>query len=227
LNNKIILAIASVSLFASSVMADSEMFSKNALSVKAGTLGAGLELTTSILDNVNARVGVNGFKYSTSGSKSNIDYDIDLKLLTVSLLLDYSPFEASQFRLTGGAMYNGNKLDMTGNPAVSGTFNFNGTTYTTTDVSSVDATVDFNKFAPYLGIGWGNAVKSAGWNFVADLGVMFQGNPDSSISVNTTLTGTAKTALLNNVAAEQSKLDDDLDGFKYYPVASIGVSYRF
>lgn len=227
MNNKIILAIASVSLFASSVMADSEMFSKNALSVKAGTLGAGLELTTSILDNVNARVGVNGFKYSTSGSKSNIDYDIDLKLLTVSLLLDYSPFEASQFRLTGGAMYNGNKLDMTGNPAVSGTFNFNGTTYTTTDVSSVDATVDFNKFAPYLGIGWGNAVKSAGWNFVADLGVMFQGNPDSSISVNTTLTGTAKTALLNNVAAEQSKLDDDLDGFKYYPVTSIGVSYRF
>jgi hypothetical protein len=221
------MGIGAIALFTGSVFAEDIMFSKYAVALKGGTTGAGVEITTPILENINLRVGINGYNYSTSGSKSNIDYDIDLKLLTVDLLADYYPIKSSQFRLTGGIMYNGNKLDMTGNAASAGTFTFNGVSYTTAQVGSVDATVDFNKIAPYLGIGWGNAVKSAGWNFIADLGVMFQGTPKSDISVNTTLTGATRTALLNNVAAEQSKLDDDLSGYEYYPVATVGVSYRF
>ena len=38
----------------------------------------------------------------------------------------------------------------------------------------VDGRIDFKKFAPYVGLGWGNAVAPAkpGWGFTADLGVM-------------------------------------------------------
>ena len=62
-------------------------------------------MTTNMTDNVNLRVGVNGFKYSRNGTESGIEYDADLKLLTVDVLADYHPFETSSFRLTGGAMF--------------------------------------------------------------------------------------------------------------------------
>ena len=224
---KITLSLSALALLTSSIFADDIMFSKYAVGIKGGTTGIGIELTTPLLANLNLRAGISGYNYSTSTSKSDIDYDFDLKLMTINLLADYYPFKSSQFRITGGVTYNGNKLDMTGKPTSSGTYTFNNVSYTTSQVSSVDATVDFNKVAPYIGIGWGDAVQKAGWNFTADAGVMFQGTPNSDITVNTTLTGAAKDTLLANVNAEQSQLDDDLSAFKYYPVLTVGVSYRF
>ena len=229
MTNKITLSLGALALLATSAMAEDKMFSDYAVAVKAGTLGAGLEVTTNITDNVNLRVGVNGYNYSRDGEESGIEYDADLKLLTFDVLADYHPFETSSFRLTAGAMYNKNKLEMNGKPTGT-SFEIDGVTYTTAEVADVDAAVDFNNFAPYLGIGWGNAVKSAGWNFVADLGVMFQGTPNSTVTVDTT--GTTLNAgqlatLQTHIANEKAQLDGELDNFKYYPVISIGASYRF
>ena len=97
------------------------------------------------------------------------------------------------------------------------------TNYDSTQISNLDVTVDFNDIAPYVGIGFGNAVKSAGFNFVADLGVIFQGTPKSEISV----TGTAANAAAADIAKEQADLDDALGSFKVYPVLAVGLSYRF
>ena len=220
MKNKVVLGICSLALVASSLSADS--FSKYAVALKGGTLGGGLEVTTNITSNVNARVGVNAFNYSTSGVEEDIDYDIKLKLLTFEVLADYHPFETSNFRLTGGVMYNGNKLEMNAKPSVAG-LDIGDTNYNSTQISNLDVTVDFNDIAPYVGIGFGNAVKSAGFNFVADLGVIFQGTPKSEISV----TGTAANAAAADIAKEQADLDDALGSFKVYPVLAVGLSYRF
>jgi len=193
-----------------------------AVAAKAGTLGAGVELTTNIVPMMlNGRIQVNGFRYNTTVTDTNVKYDAKLKLFSIGALADFYPM-AGKFRLTGGIYYNGNKLDITGVPNAS-SFTFNGTTYTSAQVGSVSGTMDFNNFAPYVGIGWGDAVSSGSpLGFNIDLGVLYQGKPKTSISTSSTVAGLAA-----DIAAEQARLDNAVKNFKFYPVASVGISWHF
>ncbi len=186
-----------------------------AIGVKAGTLGLGLEATTNIVPLfVNMRLQGNGFNYNTTITDTNVTYDAKLKLASVGLLADIYPF-AGKFRVTGGAYYNGNKLTM--NARSLGNVVIGGTTYTNPVVSS---TVDFNKFAPYVGIGWGDAISSGspiGFSF--ELGVLYMGKPKTSII--------APSVSAADIAVEKRKLDNSLKNLRFYPVASIGINYKF
>jgi len=196
-----------------------------AIAAKVGTLGLGVEATTNIVPLfANVRLQANGFNYNTTITDTNVTYDAKLKLATVGLLADIYPF-AGKFRITGGAYYNGNKLTMTGRPTGLGRFTFNGINYTAAQVGSVTSTVDFNKFSPYVGIGWGDAISSGspiGFSF--ELGALYMGKPNTSI----TATGAAANpALAANIAVEKQKLDSALKNMQFYPVASIGVNFKF
>jgi hypothetical protein len=66
-------------------------------------------------------------------------------------------------------------------------------------------------------------------NFYADLGVMFQGTPKATL---TSTCGPATPAALcsqiqASTALEAIDLQDSIKNFKYYPVASIGVTIGF
>ena len=83
--------------------------------------------------------------------------------------------------------------------------------------------------APYLGIGYGN-VWTRGVNFYFDLGVMFQGSPKVNLtaSCGPAVVGTATcTAIQGNVEAERQRVQAELDKYKYYPVANIGITIGF
>lgn len=178
--------------------------------------------------NLNARFGVNALSYSYDGSTSDVNYDFKLKLRTFDALLDYFPM-AGAFRVSGGLVYNGNKLDATGRPNAGATYTINGNTYAAASAGVINGNIDFRNLAPYIGIGWGNAASAQkGWGFSSDLGVMFQGSP------RTTLTNTGCTAgavicsrLAADLARENASLADDVSSFKAYPVLRVGVSYRF
>jgi hypothetical protein len=89
----------------------------------------------------------------------------------------------------------------------------------------------FNSTAPYLGVGWGNPVaKDKTWGFVMDLGILFQGSPKVTSTVNcgAAIQGTPTcTQLKNDVATSTTKLESDSSSFKYWPVISLGLSYHF
>ncbi len=193
-----------------------------------GTTGVGAHIVVPVKDQFNARFGFNAMDYNDSADTNSVHYDVSMRLQTFDALLDYYP-AAGSFRVTGGLVYNNNKLDVTARPAVAGTYTFNGVTYSSATAGDVKGDIDFNKVAPYLGIGWGNAVaKDKGWGFTADVGVLFQGSP------NTTLTNSGCTAsaavcssLASDLAAENASLKDKVNDFKYFPVLRVGVSYRF
>ena len=103
-------------------------------------------------------MGLNHYTYSYNDTSSDVNYDIDLKLQSVALLGNYFPFHGV-FRLSAGIFSNGNKLNMVAQPTAGGTFDFNGTTYNSTDAGTVSGKVSFNSFAPYFGIGWGKNVR--------------------------------------------------------------------
>lgn len=191
------------------------------IAVKVGTLGAGVDVTASIVPKLNARGNFNFFKYSFSGTQSDVRYDTDLKLRSFAVLLDLHPIPRRGLRLSGGLLFNKNELGMVSQPTVS--YTIGSKTYSNVQVGTLDGRVDFNRVAPYLGIGWGNATgRRVGIAF--DLGVAFQGSPKVSL----TATGPIATdpAFKNELNQEVQSVKDDLKAFKYYPVFSLGVSFK-
>jgi len=193
-----------------------------AVAAKVSTLGIGTELTTKISPMVNARFQINGFNYNKTITDTQVSYDASLKLLTVGAIADFYPF-SGKFRISGGLYYNGNKFNLNATPTTANTFTFNGTTYTTAQIGSAQGKVDFNSIAPYVGIGWGDAISSGspfGMSF--EIGALYQGKAKTSLTTSRTVAG-----LNTNIAAEKQKLDDALNKLRFYPVLALGFNWRF
>lgn len=193
---------------------------------RAGSTGIGADVGFSLMPTLSARVGYGWLNYSTDYEETDVSYDAKLKLSNFSVLLDWSPL--GPFRVTAGLVPNDNRVELTGRPT-GGSYTLNGTSYPAAAIGSLSGEIKSgNKAAPYLGIGYGN-VAGAGVNFYFDLGVMFQGSPKATVSAQcgAALTPAECSRLQSDAAAEGKKLEDDAKGFKYYPVANIGVTIGF
>lgn len=196
---------------------------KVAVGAKVSTLGLGVDGAMMINDNFNVRLGIQGFEYDKSGTESGVKYDFDLGMFSVGTLVDYFPFN-NGFRLSLGAFFNDNELDMKATAADS--YEIGDTIYTPAEVGSLTGKVDFDEFAPYIGIGWGNPFgKDGNWSFSVDLGIMYQGSPDVSLKANGTLANNA--AFKDDINREVASLESDIDDYEYYPVISVAVTYSF
>ena len=190
------------------------------VTAKVGTLGLGIDITKAITPRFNARLGLNGFTYGQSGTQGGIDYDIDLEMQSLALLADWHPFKGG-LRVTAGVLYNNNELSMEAKPSAS--YNIGGSNYTQLQVGKLTGVVDFDKTAPYAGIGWGNAVEEGQrLTFSFDLGVLFQGSPNVEMKATGTSSG-----LQADLATEAQQVEDDLDEFEMFPVISAGFAFQF
>lgn len=195
--------------------------------VRAGTLGLGLEFSYPISQRLGVRLNADSYNYTRTLNQSDIDYDAKATLKTGSLLLDWYPF-ANNFRISAGPMYNGNKLGLKGKPDANGNFTINGVTYSTAQVSDLEGQVDFKKYVPYAGIGYGRPI-GRGLSLTFDLGVVFQQSPQATLTATCgpALNAAECTTLQGNVAAQQQTANDDLKSFRYYPVVTLGLAYTF
>lgn len=194
--------------------------------VRAGTTGIGVDIGWSIVPTLSARIGYSALGFNTAVNTSDVDYDGKVKLSNLSGLLDWSPL--GPFRITAGFVGADNKVDITGTPA-GGTYTINGTTYQASDVGTLSGTVKIGDgVTPYVGFGYGN-VAGVGVNFYFDIGVMFQGSPSATLTANcgVALSPAQCTQLQNDVASERQRVEDKLDMYKLYPVASIGITIGF
>ncbi len=195
----------------------------SSIALKVSTLGAGLEIERSFSDLIGGRIIANYFTYDYSGTEEDIEYDFDLTLQSIGLLLDWHPFKGS-FRISGGVIYNGNGLDAKARS--SATYEIGDHTYTADEIGKLTGEIDFDDFAPYAGIGWDTSSgKKQGLGFVFEIGVVFQGTPDVDLSASGPIASDA--TFQRDLAKEEDDLQDALNEFKFYPVLAIGISYRF
>ena len=199
------------------------------VSAEVGTTGAGAHFSVPLQQNLNARFGFGYLTYTHDGSTTDMDYRFKLKLQTIDALLDYYPITNSGFRITGGVVLNGNKVTANAKPNSSGTYTINGNTYSASDAGDIDGKIDFRNVAPYVGIGWGNAVSTnEGWGFTSDIGVIYQGSAKSSLTNSGCTAGAAVCdQLASDLRVENDNLNDKGDDLKLYPVVRVGVNYRF
>jgi len=192
------------------------------IDVHASTLGFGLGFAIPVTENVSGRLSLNKYNYAFQTTSDQIKFDSTLKLESVAALADWHLL-SGYTHLTAGLVYNSNSFDMNATPT-GGSYTINGQTYTTSQVGTLNANVTFNKIAPYLGFGWSGRASKTGFSFKSDIGVMFQGSPKASLTASGAAAGSQLAA---DVAAEQAKLDSDMESYKLYPVISVGVGYAF
>lgn len=225
---KTLLVAAIAALASTGVMADVGL----GVGVKISTLGIGLDLTRAVTDSINVRGNMNYAAYDYNTSENSIDYRAKLKLQTIGVLADWHPLN-NGFRVSGGLYLNGNKATLNAKPAAGSTITMNGTTYSmdADGVNSANGEVKFDSIAPYIGLGWGNAIsKDSNWGVVADLGLMYQNSPKVSLDVQcgANISGTATCDQIQaDAAAARAQLSSNIDSYKWYPVLSVGLSYRF
>ncbi|WP_304639765.1 hypothetical protein [Pseudomonas sp.] len=199
-----------------------------AVGVYAGTSGLGLGATYNLTDAFNLRGTVNYFDYDYDTTVDDLEYELDLKLSTLELLLDWHPLRGG-FRVSGGLIGNGNELSGTGRARSGTTVEFGDQLFTAAELGTIDATVDFRSVVPYIGIGYGNLFQGSRLSFTADLGVMFQGSPSARIRTNPPAGVDPEVAARIEAAraTEEASLEDELKRFRHYPIARVGLAYRF
>ncbi len=180
-----------------------------------GTNGLGLGYAASVSDNWAARVQYNTAKLAYSGNVgdfgSGSSMDVKFDFNSLQLLADWYPL-GEGFRVTGGVVFNNNKITVQG----TGRVDNNAAT------STIDAEVKMSDSASaFLGLGYGMKPKAdRGLGFNLDFGVMFQ-NPKATLNAS----GGGVTAA--QIAAEQRQMQEAVDNLKVMPVLALGISYSF
>lgn len=222
-------------LILSAVQAQAE--SGVAFGLKAGTLGAGTELGFGLNEYLGLRAGINYLKFSFDSTIANVDYDMEPEFKNGALLLDVHPF-GGNFRLTGGMYINDNSISLSGTPRTSewlGGYTLPAGYARYEELLGavkINGNVEFNTIAPYVGLGWdSNPARNAGLGFAFELGVLYQGSPKVSTlkaSAPAPLRGMeSDPAVEQALESEKKAIEDELEGYEYYPVVSFTVCYIF
>ena len=197
-----------------------------ALGPKFGTTGIGLELIFGVNPYLNLRSGFNYGSFTWSEKFDDVDYDMDITMTSIPLLLDVHPF-GGHFRITGGLFFQpGTEADIDSTPTEATQIGEH--TYYPDTIGTLQGHIEVDGvLAPYLGIGFGNAVaEDQLLTFMLDIGVIFQ-----SYDVSLTSNGAGMTAKLDtfreDVEKEEALIQKDVDDWKIFPVLTLGLAWHF
>jgi hypothetical protein len=177
-----------------------------------GTNGLGIGYAASLSPDWALRGQFNSFKQSFSGNVGDFGagsvLTTDLNLNSVPLLADWYPSDGG-FRLTGGLVFNNNKITIAGTGNVG-----------SSPPVAINAEIKLSdSVSPYLGLGYATRPKDAkGLGFNFDLGAMMQ-NPSVSL--------TAPGATTADIEAQRVKILDAVNNLKVMPVFGLGINYAF
>lgn len=199
------------------------------VTAKAGTTGVGGDVTVPILDGLlNARLGYNNLSFLNHSEEiSGVNYAISTDFNSVPILLDFHPFYGG-FRLSGGIYYLKHDIDALAIPGTS--IRIGNTVVTAANAGKINADIQFGQdFAPYFGMGWGNAADSGflpfGIGISLDVGVLYHG--DSEVTLSQSGNTAAGTIPAVDLIREAQSLEDSLNDVQWYPVATIGFHIAF
>ncbi len=196
------------------------------LGPKIGTTGIGLDLTFGITRFVNLRGGFNYGSFTWSTGLGDVDYDMDIDLISVPLLVDIHPF-ANHFRISGGLYFQpGSKATIEGTPTTA--TQIGAHVYTPEVIGTLTGDIEVSStLTPYLGIGFGNSVgEDQLLTFMVDFGVIFQ-SYDVSLSSDGAGMTTKLDTFRKDLELEEENIQSDMDDFKFFPVLTFGIAYHF
>ncbi len=195
-----------------------------AVGVGIGTAGAIAEAQYAVAPWLQLRGGYNYFEYDVDDTYDGIAYVGDLDLTTWGAFVDLHPF-SNAFVVSGGMFVGDKGLLMAATPTTNTTIG--NVTYTPAQIGTLGLDAALEETAPYAGLGWDTTNQGDSRIGVKLLiGVMFSGSPQVNLTASGgTLSNDA--AFQNQLAIEETNLQDDVDDYEYYPVVQAGLTYRF
>jgi hypothetical protein len=207
---------------------------------KMSTLGIGFEAATAVTARSNVRGGFNFFNFDQATTRDGIHYDAALALRSVQATYDQYLFRG--FHVSPGFLvHNGNKASAVASVPPGQSFVLGDVRYFSSPANPVNgsAKVKLGAVAPMVLFGFGNLLPRSSRNFGmnVDFGIAFQGSPDVKLNLTGSACGVSPTAgcvnaatdpiVQANIQREQAQANDDLQPLKYYPVVSVGFSWKF
>lgn len=213
---------------------------KVGIGVKASLLGGGVELAAAVSHRTNVRGGFNMLSYNRGFDKDQVSYDGKLSFKTIEAHYDIFPF-AGRFHLGPGVLvYAGDPLTATASVPEGQSFSLGGEDYISAKSNPVRGSgkLDFNRAAPTVTLGWGNLVsrREKRFSIPVELGVAFQGSPKATLNLTGSVcdingsncrTIASDPTVQAQVVSEQSKVNNSISAFKYYPLISFGFGVKF
>lgn len=209
-----------------------------AIQVEGGTLGFGV----SVLAGLNAqwqarlalRAGNVGYNFHAENSNGvqgdELRHHVDADLRSAGLLLDYYPGAARSFFLTAGVLYNDSRIRSRSHCQNSSSCEVGDGVTTLPPNAVITGRYHLKDYAPYLGLGWGNPLKAAGWSWRAEAGVAYIGKVD----VDLTYQGNCGVGLFVSPATCQQQVDNEargleqqFDDYRFFPLLQLSVAYAF
>jgi hypothetical protein len=217
----------------------SNLSSRVALGAKFSSLGIGIEGAVGLTSRSNVRGAFNFFNYDRTFANDGVIYGGQLGWRSVQIVYDQYVFKG--FHLSPGLLaYNGNHMDGSASVPPGQSFNLANVRYFSGQGNPITgaARMDFRKTAPMVLFGVGNPLPRSGrrFGFNVDAGIAFLGSPSTTLSFTGNACAISPTAgcvnaatdptVQANVQAQQAKVNSDLKSLQYYPIISIGVSWR-
>jgi hypothetical protein len=213
--------------------------SRIGIGVKFSTLGAGIEVATPLAGKLNLRGGFNIFRYSRAITNNGIVYDGNLHFQSAEAHLDWFPIGG--FHVSPGLLfYNGNAVTATAAVPGGQSFTLGGTQYLSDPAVPVTGTgnLDFVKVAPSIMVGVGNLIPRNGrhYSFLFEIGGAYQGSARVALNLTGNVcdpTGTicrpisSDPTVQANIAAQQQKIKNDVNPYRFFPVISGGIGFNF
>ena len=201
------------------------------LGINAGTTGLGVEISKGLSPSIVTRFSLSGYTFEVDIEEEGIDYTADLGFSNFAAIIDWHPWHGG-LHVSAGLVNNGNHFNM--GAQQTGTYEIGDETYS--GELSIEATVNFRRVSPYVGLGWNNAATgSSGLAWSTEIGVILQGEPvvkltatGAQISDGTsTFDVLTNSDFQNELKTEEIALQEALDGFEFYPVITFGLHYQF
>ena len=214
-------------------------FSRIGIGVKISDLGAGIEVGTPLAAKFNLRGGFNILRYSRLITNNGIHYDGHLRFQSAEAHLDWFPIGG--FHISPGLLfYNGNQVTATAMVPGGQTFSLGGTTYESDPTAPVTGAgkLDFVKVSPSIMVGIGNLIPRNGrhYSFLFEVGGAYQGSARVALNFAGNVcdsTGTfcrsisGDSTVQANIQAQQVKIQNDVNPYRFFPIISFGVGFNF
>lgn len=189
---------------------------------RAGTVGIGAEGALGLNDALVIRGGVGLMPFEVDATIDDIDVTLTLPETWYNIGIDLYPGGGS-FRIGGGLLFKPDDPTVVGTITGSTTVEIGDQTYTATDVSQLNGTLDSSDSAPYVLIGFGKHT-SPGLGLFLDLGVAFLGEPTVSLSASGNSVVVNSPEFQNELRKQEQNFEDDAGSYlKLWPFLSIGL----
>jgi hypothetical protein len=220
---RIFAATAGVALLAA-VGAHAQDGGNFALGANVGTPGLGVEAQFRLNDSLVVRGGGDWLDFDHDETYGDVAYKGKIKSKTGGVFLDWHPMQGGFF-VSGGSYFGKRKLNLAGTPTRD--TQIGGVTFTPAQIGTITGDVELSDAQPFVGLGWDNTfTRDGAWGFRAMAGVSFSDSPKVDLTASGGTLSNDPT-FQQRLREEEAEVRDDAKDFKYFPVAQVGVTYRF